>query len=86
MLVGANFFSEKKFLKNLGIEVSCSVREIEVMKLLLEGYSASQIGKEIFLSRRTIEHHLERIKDKLGCTSRAELIQKARELEALEYF
>jgi len=71
------------FLKKMGIDVDAvlSVREIEVIKLLLEGYSAAKIAPQIYLSRRTVEHHIERIKDKLGCGSKAELIQKARELD-----
>ena len=74
-------YAKEDFLKKMGIENPLSPREIEVARLLCEGYSASQIGKQIFLSSRTIEHHLERMKEKLGCSSKAELIQKARELE-----
>lgn len=94
-LIGPTFYEKvvspesaekQELLKNLGIGAPCSPREIDVMKLLLKGYSASQIGKEIFLSKRTIEHHVERMKDKFGCDSKAELIQKARELECLGYF
>ncbi len=76
------------FLRKMGIECGelLSPREVEVMKLLLLGYSAGKIAPQIYLSKRTVEHHIERIKQKLGCESRAELIQKARELEAFGYF
>ena len=80
-VVGQGAFARRVFLKKMRIENPLSPREIEVARLLCEGYSASQIGKQIFLSSRTIEHHLERMKEKLGCSSKAELIQKARELE-----
>jgi DNA-binding CsgD family transcriptional regulator len=54
-------------------------RESEVIKLLLEGYTAPQIAEQLFRSKRTIEHHIERIKDKLDCSSKYDLIQKLRE-------
>jgi len=75
--------ARQAFLKKMGIDVDAvlSLREIEVIKLLLEGYSAGKIAPQIHLSRRTVEHHVERIKDKLGCDSKEQLIQKARELE-----
>ena len=77
----AQFTRRQEFLKKLGIKNPLSPREEEVIKLLNQGYSATQIGKQIFLSPRTIEHHLERMKEKLGCNSKVELIQRARELE-----
>ena len=77
----AQLTKRQEFLKKLGVENLLSPRELEVIKLLNQGYSASQIGKQIFLSPRTVEHHLERMKEKCGCDSKAELIQKARELE-----
>jgi len=65
---------------------SLTNREQSVIKLLLLGYSASQIAERLFLSKRTIEHHIERIKNRLNCFSKSELIQKARKLEAFEEF
>jgi len=64
---------------------SLTQREIEIIKFLLQGYSAGMIASHIFLSKRTVEHHVERIKEKLGCDSKAELIQKAREIELLGF-
>jgi len=78
--------SREKFLQKMGMtnQALLTSREISVVKLILQGYSASKIAPQIFLSKRTVEHHIERIKEKLGCDSKAELIQKARELEAFE--
>lgn len=59
--------------------------ELNMIKLLIEGHSASQIGKELFRSKRTIEHRIEKIKEKFNCYSKVELIQKARELELIGY-
>jgi DNA-binding CsgD family transcriptional regulator len=76
---------KKALLKNLGIDFSdaLSSRELEIIKLILKGYSAGKIATQVFLSKRTIEHHIERIKGKLSCFSKTELVQKARELEYL---
>jgi len=73
----------KAFLQKMGIDCNSPLtsREIEVEKLLLLGLSASKVAQEVYLAKRTVEHHIERIKDKLGCGSKTELIQKARELE-----
>lgn len=77
------FAVRQAFLQKMGIqnEVSLTPREKEIARLLPKGLSADQIGREIFLSKRTVEHHVERMKEKLQCGSKAELIQKVRELE-----
>jgi DNA-binding CsgD family transcriptional regulator len=76
------------FLQKMGIEIDneLSQREIDVVRRLLKGCSASQIAKEIYLSKRTVEHHIERIKMKLSCFSKSELITKFRDLEQIGYF
>ncbi len=74
------------FLENMGLRTDLSDREQEVVKFLLNGYSAGKMASKLFLSKRTVEHHIERIKEKLSCFSKAELIQKGRELEHLGYF
>jgi DNA-binding CsgD family transcriptional regulator len=60
-----------------------SPRESEIADLLLQGYSAFQIGEILFRSNRTIESHIERIKDKLDCSRRSDLIQKLGELKSM---
>ncbi|MFI5343649.1 MAG: response regulator transcription factor [Chlamydiales bacterium] len=96
-LIGATFYKTSKtdendrrnrFLKIMGISTlaQLSNREREVAKCLTKGYTAPQISKELFISTRTVEHHLQRIKDKLGCSSKSDLIQKVLELEMLGYF
>lgn len=93
-LVGPAFYQtitidedEKRnqFLKKMGIGtlVLLSNREKDVAKWLTKGYTASQIGKELFISIRTVEHHIEHLKDKLDCFSKSELIQKVLELELI---
>ncbi len=70
----------------LGFGSPLTPREVDVITLILLGHSAGKIAPKIYLSKRTVEHHIERIKDKLGCSSKAELIQKAREMESFGFF
>ena len=47
-------------------------REQEVLRLLGEGLSNAEIGRRLFISRKTAEHHVGRILRKLDLRSRAE--------------
>lgn len=77
---------KQRFLERLGIaDPFLNADEIRVIKLLIEGCSAGQIGKELFRSKRTIEHRIEKIKGKFDCHSKFELIRKARELEQVGF-
>jgi DNA-binding CsgD family transcriptional regulator len=79
--------SRDTFLRKMGVHLGAALtsREIDIAKLVLLGLSAGEIGSKFFLSRRTVEHHIERIKEKLSCASKSELIQKARELERFKW-
>jgi DNA-binding CsgD family transcriptional regulator len=47
-----------------------SRREIEVLRLVAEGRTASEIATQLFISSRTAEHHIQNIYTKIGVTSR----------------
>ncbi|MGQ0824589.1 MAG: helix-turn-helix transcriptional regulator [Actinomycetota bacterium] len=49
-------------------------REREVARCVLEGLSHREIGEALFISAKTVEHHVARIRQKLGATSRADLL------------
>jgi DNA-binding NarL/FixJ family response regulator len=48
-----------------------SPREVEVLRLVVEGLTNTQVAGELFLSPRTVETHLTSIYQKLGVNSRA---------------
>lgn len=55
-----------------------SSREREVARLVLAGKTYAEIGEAIFISPRTAEHHIARIRRRLGATNRSDLISKLR--------
>lgn len=59
------------------LEDCLSYRELDVLRLVAEGKSSREIGKELSISVRTVEHHRERIGDKLGISSIAGLTRYA---------
>ena len=55
-----------------------SDREVEVAELVLEGLTYKQIGERLFISAKTVEHHVARMRQRLGSGSRAELMAHLR--------
>lgn len=55
-----------------------SERELDVARLVIQGKTYAEIGETIFISPRTVEHHMASIKRRLDATSRSELISKLR--------
>ncbi len=59
-------------------------REIDVLKLIVQGYTNRQIGEELNISVRTVEGHRANLSGKLGLRNRVELVRYAREQGFLE--
>lgn len=51
-----------------------TARELEVLGLIAARLSNAQIGRELFISTRTVEKHVERLLGKTSATSRQELV------------
>ena len=51
-----------------------SQREVEVLTLIARGHTNAEIGEQLYLSVRTVETHRSHIQQKLGLTTRAELV------------
>ena len=89
VLAGEIFLSEKmktRMLQQMATgkaKVICSPieqltdRELEVFRLIGEGYSTRQIAGQLHLSVRTVEAYREYIKSKLNLKNATELVQHA---------
>jgi len=60
---------------------SLSDREFQILVMLAQGKSVSEIGKELFLSVKTISTYRRRILDKMNLKNNAELTHYAIENE-----
>jgi two-component system response regulator NreC len=54
-------------------------REIQVLRLIAEGHTNSEVARRLYLSLRTVEAHRGQLRTKLGVHTRAELSAYARE-------
>ena len=61
-----------------------SDRELEVLRLIALGHTNNEIAERLFLSVRTVESHRAHIQQKLGLTSRSELVRYALERGVIE--
>jgi DNA-binding CsgD family transcriptional regulator len=59
-----------------------SDREREVAELLLLGLPYRDIGSQLFISAKTVEHHVARIRRRLGAQSRSEMLSMLRAILA----
>lgn len=56
-----------------------SERELQVLKLVAEGFSSREIAQQIFVSVKTVETYRGRFAEKLGLSSRADIVRYALE-------
>lgn len=76
------------FLKKIGeappVLATCfTKRELECLRYLAKGKTAPEIAKLLYLSSRTVESHIARIKDKLNCSRKSQIVEAALELHDL---
>ena len=85
-------FDEKViFLQEIGVvdkdsyleNLKLTPREISCLRYYLDGKTAEDTAKALFLSRRTVEGYIESIKIKLGCKYKKDIFNKKELLECL---
>ena len=54
-----------------------SPRELEVVKLIAEGFTSEEIGEQRFISKKTVDRHRENVLEKLAMRNRVELTRYA---------
>ena len=60
-------------------EIKLTKRELEVIKLIMKGYTSNQIAEELFISNRTVDTHRANLMQKLDVKNSIELINKVTE-------
>jgi DNA-binding CsgD family transcriptional regulator len=57
----------------VGVSTELTAQEAQIARLAREGLSNPEIGARLFISPRTVQHHLRTVFSKLEITSRNEL-------------
>ncbi len=70
-------FGKKKQLFSInGFKVILTLRELQCLYYLYKGKTAYETAACLYLSRRTVETHLANLKQKVGCSSKIELLHQ----------
>jgi two-component system response regulator NreC len=75
--LGARLLEAESEERRRALEDPLSDREREILRLLALGHTNQEIAKMLYVSVRTAETHRAHIMQKLGLTSRAELVRYA---------
>jgi two-component system response regulator NreC len=78
--LGARLAAERE----LSTPDDLSSRELDVLRLIALGHTNSEIADTLFLSVRTVESHRAHIQQKLGMTSRSDLVRYALDRRLIE--
>ena len=61
------------------VALGLSEREAEVAVLVTEGKTHREVGSTLFISPKTVEHHVAKIRQKLGTATRADMMAMVRQ-------
>ncbi len=64
---------------------SLSKRERECYGMLVKGYSMAEIGEELSLAIPTVANYIARVKQKLACDNKKDLVAKGKQAHLIEY-
>lgn len=75
-----NEIENSKFPDYFSEKIKLSKREIQIIKKICAGSTNREIADQLALSQHTVETHRKKIHQKLGVSSVAELVSKAKEM------
>ncbi len=81
-----NFLSKLGEKNEFIQQVQLTKREIECLKYYIRGKSSQLIAPKLSISKRTVEHYLENIKNKFGCMNKSELFDTLFTLKDLNIY
>ena len=59
------------------VEPELTHRELEVLELVANGYSAKEVAHQIGIAPRTVERHIENVRLKMRARNRAHMVTQA---------
>lgn len=62
------------------VNYALNKREAESLFYIMRGYTAKEIAQLLCISSKTVEYHIEQLKNKFGCSKRSELVEKSIDL------
>jgi len=83
VLAGGTYFTKeiKRVIETKNYDAidysQLSDRETEVLKLIVDGFNSVEIGKQLYISSRTVDNHRAHMMGKLGVKNTAELVKTA---------
>ena len=79
-MVGESVFPKSTPVLHIGNADSSEFtdRELEVLRLVVAGETDAAIAEKLYMSLRTVKHHIQSMKDKTGFRNRTELAVRAR--------
>jgi DNA-binding CsgD family transcriptional regulator len=60
--------------------MNLTARQLDVLRLMTRGLTNSEIAEALFISKKTVEHHVSAVFTKLGVADRSKAIERASEL------
>jgi DNA-binding NarL/FixJ family response regulator len=63
--------------------VGLTARQVEVLRLLDDGLTNAELAERLYLSVKTVDHHVSAILTKLDVTKRRDAVRRARELSII---
>ena len=60
-----------------------TARQVEVLRLLQDGLTNAELAERLFLSVKTVDHHVSAILTKLDVTKRRDAVRRAKEVGIL---
>ena len=71
------FFQKMRIVEDqLDNQLELSHDEVQIMTLLVNGFTHEQIGEKIHLSKRTVDNYLKRIYDKMRIKTRTQAVEQ----------